>query len=77
MNDRVAILFYEDRADVHRRPILRTDIGELLETHPLDAVERPEHDKLIIDGTTWTLFGARSRELTTALRESAVEIRQG
>lgn len=77
VNDRVAILFYEDRVDVHRRPMLRTAVGDLLESHPLKDVERPEHDKLVIDGTTWTIFGVRSKELNVALRESEIEIRQG
>ncbi len=77
VNDRVAILFYEDRVDVHHRQMLRTKVGDLLESHPLEAIERPDVDKLVVAGTQWTMSEDRWKELDVRLRDHDMTIREG
>ena len=49
-NDRVAILFYPDRVDLHsRRPVVK-QVGRHLESHPLSEVDRPELTTIRIAG---------------------------
>lgn len=74
VNDRAALLFYEDRVDVHRRSMLQIKVLEMVESHPVESIQRPEHEQLIVEGTSWYISGGRSRELSTALEQAGIEI---
>ena len=48
VNDRVAVLFYPDRVDLHARSRLPRRIGEFHVSFPRDEVSRPEYEHLVI-----------------------------
>ncbi len=77
VNERVALLFYQDRVDVHERSMGRTTVGRLLESHPISDIERPDHNQLIIGDTRWTLSGAHSGHLTTEIGRAGLELSTG
>ena len=57
--------------------LLGRNIGELQSSHLLDDVTRPDATTIAVGDATWTLFGARSKELNVALREAGIELELG
>ena len=75
--DRVAILFYDDRVDLHnRRPLLKK-VGSHVESHPLSDVERPDAMTLRIADVTWYHSQIGKDELETKLAEHGIELAIG
>lgn len=74
VNDRVALLFYDDRVDVHRRASFRTSAGQLLASHSLDEVTWPEDEKLVVGGTMWILSGPLARKLPGAMAKAGIDL---
>ena len=73
-NDRVAILFYDDRVDLHRRRRFGTKVGSLVESFPMTEVERPNPLNIRIAGMTWQHSKLPSKKLENALARHGVEI---
>ena len=72
--DRVAILFYDDRVDLHRRRPVLKQVGSHVESHPLSEVERPDAMTIRIAGVTWHHSQIGKDELETKLAEHGIEL---
>ena len=75
VNDRVAVVFYPDRVDLHSRSRLPRQIGELHCSFPLDEVSRRDHEILEIAGTTWTISPFYTSSLRKALEDAGISLR--
>ena len=75
VNDRVAVVFYPDRVDLHSRSRLPRRIGELHCSFPLDEVSRPDYEILEIAGTTWTISPFYTSSLRKALKDAGISLR--
>ena len=55
VNDRVVLIFYPDRVDLHSRGRFGKSIGDLHATFLPSEISRPEMEQLVIGDTTWTV----------------------
>lgn len=76
VNERVALVFFDDRVEVRKRPLMRTAIGDLLETHSLLSVVKMDGSKINVAGTTWVLQDGHAKAFYQSLEEHSIEIRQ-
>lgn len=69
VNDRVVIVFFDDRVDLFSRPPMLTRFGSSVGSFPIELVTRPEASVLEIDGTSWSLPSGIPAELSSVLAE--------
>ena len=75
--DRVAILFYPDRVDLHsRKPFLKR-VGKHVESHPMSVVERPTAMNIRIGDVLWQHSVLKKNQLEDLLSEHGIELATG
>ncbi len=76
VNDRVAVLFYPDRVDLHARSRLRRKIAKLHVSFPLEEVSRVYPQRLNIAGTTWMIDASANGSFDKALDAAGIELQR-
>ena len=76
-NDRVVILFYQDRVDLHRRPQFGTKVGEFVESYRLEDLQRPDSMTISLAGMTWLHSKLPTAKLEKALAAHGILFKPG
>lgn len=72
-NERVTLLFYEDRVDIHRRRRVGKRIGDLKDSYPRSDFAMNENPKkLIFERVAWTISEPHSRKIRQALSAAGI-----
>ena len=74
VNDRVTLLFFEDRVELRGRRMFSKQLGAVIESHPLTEVGRPEPSIVEVAGTPWTLSFGYSKDIDRALSKAGVAL---